>query len=117
MFATNDAPPMLEESYSEAAYAHRGKLLKVADNSMGPRYMFGDLVEYGDPHTNYDNFLKLPVVVKFSDGTVRLRIIHASDRVGFYTFNAINYDGGQAPITTDRIEWVAPIEAIFPPKR
>lgn len=107
----------IEETYSDGAYARRGKLLLVEDATVGARFRHGDLVEYGEPRADFATQFGQDVIVKFKDGTLMLREMHTSDRTGFYTFLPVAGAQKSPPITTDSIEWIATIEAIFPPKR
>lgn len=117
MLAGAESALSIDETYSDAAYAHRGKLLRIEDGTVGARFRRGDLVEYSEPQTDFDAQIGQEVIVKFKDGRLMLREIHLSDRVGFYTFLPVEGARKSEPITTDSIVWIATIEAIFPPKR
>lgn len=98
-------------NYPDAAYRYSGTLLKVADNSMLPRYQVNDLIGHGERRHDVEAFVGKPTIVCLKDGSLMLRTLYGSDRPGYYTLLSANPTF--LPITTDAIDWVARIEAIY----
>lgn len=111
-----DKQPSLDAFYSEAVHSYNGNLLKVEDDTVANRFQRNDLVGYGEPEAPSDRLDGLEVIVRFKDGRTRLRKMHKTDLVGFYTFTPIGIGTNQAPETSDQIQWVARVEAIFMPE-
>ncbi len=103
-----------EMSYPHSAHLYGGSLLKVGDDSMGDRYQRHDLVGFGNRTTAFASFIGVAIVAHLKNGNEVLRVLHPGGALDTYALVAIVQDRRFPPIITNEIEWIAPIEAIYP---
>lgn len=103
-----------EISYPHSAHLYGGSLLKVGDDSMGERYHRYDLVGFGNHTTAFASFIGIAIVAHLRNGNEVLRVLHYGGSLDTYALVAVVQDKRFPPIITNEIEWIAPIEAIYP---